>query len=289
MSRDLEIGVDPGGHSRQVHGMQIPLEDTFADVLSKAANGLGLNAGSLAAKTGLGADKIRAVLDGEVDESAIEMLASPLGLAPNAVVALALGKYTPPNLSLPTLVGANTTYEDMTVNAYLVWDPATLEGTIFDTGSDADPLLEAAKAHEVKVTQILITHSHGDHIFDLDRLVEKTGAKVFTPEKEPVEGAESFAPGKSFAIGGLQVDSRITWGHSTGGVTYVISGLKVPVAICGDAVFAGSMGGGKVSYDDALRSNRDAIFTLPENTILCPGHGPLTTVGSELANNPFFA
>jgi glyoxylase-like metal-dependent hydrolase (beta-lactamase superfamily II) len=64
--------------------------------------------------------------------------------------------------------------------------------------------------------------------------------------------------------------------------------MPCPVAIVGDAIFAGSMGGGMVSYEDALRTNRDKIMTLPDKTILCPGHGPITSVGEEKKYNPFF-
>ena len=53
-------------------------------------------------------------------------------------------------------------------------------------------------------------------------------------------------------------------------------------------MFAGSMGGGLVSYEDALRNTREQILSLPDDTILCPGHGPLTTVGEEKRHNPFF-
>ena len=68
----------------------------------------------------------------------------------------------------------------------------------------------------------------------------------------------------------------------------LIDGLERPIAIVGDAIFAGSMGGGMISYEDALRTNREKIMTLPDDTVLCPGHGPLTTVGREKKNNPFF-
>ena len=61
------------------------------------------------------------------------------------------------------------------------------------------------------------------------------------------------------------------------------------VAVVGDAVFAGSMGGGGVSYADALATNKSEIFSLPDDTIICPGHGPLTTVAEEKRHNPFFA
>jgi glyoxylase-like metal-dependent hydrolase (beta-lactamase superfamily II) len=73
-----------------------------------------------------------------------------------------------------------------------------------------------------------------------------------------------------------------------GGITFVVEGLERPVAIVGDAIFAGSMGGGMISYEDALRTNREKIMALSDVTILCPGHGPLTTVLEEKTNNPFF-
>ena len=61
------------------------------------------------------------------------------------------------------------------------------------------------------------------------------------------------------------------------------------IAIVGDSLFAGSMGGGNVSYEHAMRNNLEKILTLPDETIICPGHGPMTTVGEEKQHNPFFA
>jgi glyoxylase-like metal-dependent hydrolase (beta-lactamase superfamily II) len=68
----------------------------------------------------------------------------------------------------------------------------------------------------------------------------------------------------------------------------VIDGLARPVAIVGDAIFAGSMGGGGVDYGAALKTNRAEILTLPDDTVICPGHGPLTSVGGQKIHNPFF-
>jgi len=65
--------------------------------------------------------------------------------------------------------------------------------------------------------------------------------------------------------------------------------LERPLAVVGDALFAGSMGGGMISFDDAWRNNREKILTLPDETVICPGHGPMSTVGEEKRNNPFFA
>jgi hydroxyacylglutathione hydrolase len=177
----------------------------------------------------------------------------------------------------------------MTVNAYLVWDPASLEAVAFDTGSDASGQLALIAAKKLHLSMILLTHTHGDHILDLDRLKEKTGAPAYVCKREPLDGVELFDAGRQFEAGALRIETRQTWGHSPGGVTYVISGLSRPVAVVGDAVFAGSMGGGGISYSDALRTNREEILTLPNETILCPGHGPLTTVGEQKIHNPFFA
>jgi glyoxylase-like metal-dependent hydrolase (beta-lactamase superfamily II) len=69
----------------------------------------------------------------------------------------------------------------------------------------------------------------------------------------------------------------------------VVNGLARPVAIVGDSIFAGSMGGGGVSYPDAVKNNLEQIMTLPGTTVIAPGHGPLTSVGEEQRNNPFFA
>ena len=113
-------------------------------------------------------------------------------------------------------------------------------------------------------------------------------AEIFIGELEPIPGAKLVRQGQVLSFGGLTLECRLTTGHSVGGITYVISGLERPVAIVGDAIFAGSMGGGKISWADALATNRAQIFTLPDTTVLCPGHGPLTTLAEEKAHNPFY-
>ena len=179
-----------------------------------------------------------------------------------------------------------TPFGEMFVNSYLVRDPESGRAAAFDTGSDCDGMLEAVRTHMLKLESIFISHAHGDHIYDLDRLVEKSGACPWAAE--PVEGSRHFEPGTRFSIGALKVSTLLTRGHSPAGISYFIEGLSRPVAIVGDALFAGSMGGGKVSYQDALRTTRSQILGLPADTLLCPGHGPLTTVALERANNPFF-
>jgi glyoxylase-like metal-dependent hydrolase (beta-lactamase superfamily II) len=269
--------------------MKIPLEDTFADILAKARRGLGLDVDDAAARAGISTAVANGLLGGNFDEPGARALAAVLGLCPDRLAAIGRQDYHPEEIPLfDGLSQFNTPFDDMTVNSYLVWDPATREAVAFDTGSDCTGMLDALREHNLRLTLILLTHAHGDHILELDRLQEKTGAPAWIGDREPLEGAQPFAPGKTFTVGGLTIATRSTWGHSPGGITYVVHGLARPLAIVGDAVFAGSMGGGNVSYRDALQTNRDAILTLPADTVICPGHGPLTTVGEQRRVNPFF-
>lgn len=269
--------------------MVIPLEDNFTDVISKAQRGLELADSELSAKTGVSLPDLKLLRSGKCDQSLLRKVAPALGLSADALVAIALNRWLPRPVELEGLFAVNTPFGDMTVNAYLLWDRVSREAAIFDTGADCSRLLKFLQNNRLILKSIFLTHTHGDHVFDLDRLQEKTGAPAFVSDREPLPGAESFHAGSEFGVGSLRIETRLTWGHSPGGITYVISGLAKPVAIVGDALFAGSMGGGKVSYDDALRTNREEILSLPEETVICPGHGPMTTVGEEKRHNPFFA
>ena len=271
--------------------MAIPLEDTVADIIGKAQRGLGISDSRLAERAGVEVEKVRRVRSGDVgDEEALRKIAPVLGLHAGALRNLAAGEWDPNAVpALDGLAQFNTTYGDMTVNAYLVWDPGTRDAVAFDTGADCSEMLRRIAREKLEVRLILLTHAHPDHVADLRRLRQETGVPVFISEKELEEGAEPIAEGKRFEVGSLRIEARLTSGHSPGGMTYVVTGLEHPVAIVGDSLFAGSMGGGNVSYEDALRNNRDKILTLPDDTIVCPGHGPMTTVGKEKRDNPFFA
>lgn len=267
----------------------IALEDNFADVVGKAQRGLRLSDTELAEKARVSSQKIRKLRAGEFDELALMRVAGVLNLASRALCELAAGEWRPKKEDLDGLAQFSTRYHDMGVNAYLVWDRRSRAAAVFDTGADCREILDFAAKEKLTVRMILLTHAHPDHVADLSRLREETGAPVYVSVREPVSGAELIEEGKRFHLGQLEIDTRLTWGHSRGGMTYVISGLARPVAIVGDSLFAGSMGGGSVSYENALRNNREKILTLPEKTIICPGHGPMTTVGEEKVHNPFFA
>ena len=267
----------------------IELEDNFGDIIGKAQRGLGISDSELAKRSGANLDGIRKIREGQFDEAALRAIAPALDLDPNALVDLAQGKYKPAALeNFDGLAQFTTSYNGMLVNAYLVWDPGTKHAAAFDTGADCNSMLKLANKQDLSIKMILLTHAHPDHVADLPRLREETGAQIFAPPREPVPGAENIDEGKHFHLGKLDIEARLTWGHSPGGITFVVNGLSRPVAIVGDSMFAGSMGGGTVSYKDAVQNNLEKILILPDETIICSGHGPMTTVAEEKLHNPFF-
>lgn len=267
--------------------MSIPLEDNFADVVGKAQRGLGIPDRELAAHAGISVVDLTEVKAEHYDEVVLRKIAPILKLDANALTALP--RYYPHAVEVTGLISFSTAYGSMLVNSYLVWDTKGSDAVAFDTGTDCTAMCELLHSKELKLRGIFLTHTHGDHIADLDRLRDETGAPVFVSERESLPGAKTFEEGKEFKFGNLRVETRQTWGHSRGGTTYVVHGLERLLAVVGDALFAGSMGGGMVSYADALRTNREEILSLAPETVLCPGHGPLTTVGEEREHNPFFA
>jgi len=268
----------------------IPLEDNAADVIGKAQRGLGISDSQLAEKSGVSVDLIRKLRAGALDESALRAIAPVLNLDSNPLVDLAEGNWKPAKLeNFDGLAQFTTDFDGMKVNSYLVWDLKTKVAAAFDTGADCRDMLRRAAKENLKIDFILLTHAHSDHVADLPRLREQTDAQVFAPAREPVPGAELIEEGKHFRIGEIDIEARLTWGHSPGGMTFVAKGHGRPIAIVGDSIFAGSMGGGNVSYEEAIKNNLEKILTLPDETIVCPGHGPMTTVGEEKKHNPFFA
>ena len=267
----------------------IELEDNVGDIIGKAQRGLGISDSELAKKSGVSADAIHKVRNGKFEEATLRGLASALDLAADALVDVAQSKWKPDNLeNFDGLAQFSTSYGGMLVNAYLVWDTGAKHAATFDTGADSAPMLKLATKENLTIKLILLTHAHSDHVADLPRLREETGAEVFAPAREPVPGAAEIEEGKHFRLGKIDIGARLTWGHSPGGMTFVVTGLARPVAIVGDSLFAGSMGGGSVSYKDAVQNNLEKILTLPDETIICPGHGPMTSVGEEKKHNPFF-
>lgn len=193
-------------------------------------------------------------------------------------------------------------------NTFVVADRATAEAIVIDPGGEPDEILAFLAKERLRCRQIVNTHGHFDHVSGNRALKAATGASLLIhAEDAPMLGqAESHA--RFFMVRAenspsadvyltdreeLRVGSELlrvvhTPGHSPGSVTLVAPGM----AFCGDLVFYGSVGrtdlpGG--SERTLLDSIRRHILTLPDDTVLHPGHGPDTTVGLERRQNPFFS
>jgi len=285
------FGVGKSASRTQTARMnRLPLEDNFTDVVGKAQRGLGISDSALAKHSGVSVEAIRKLKSGEVDGESLAKIAPHLRLDADTLVTMAHVEWYPEVPEFPDGFEMFTTrYGDMSVNSYLVWDAACGDAVAFDTGASCDGMLSAATRRELKIRLILLTHTHEDHVEDLPRLRNATGAPVHLSSRGSFPGARPLAEGDELRLGSLRIRTLHTFGHADDGSTFVIDGLTHKLAIAGDSLFASSMGGSATNYEDGYRNNMEKIFTLPDDTVLATGHGPLTTVGQERLHNPFFA
>lgn len=271
---------------------RIPLEDNFNDVINKAQRGLKISDADLAQRAEVSLQDLAAIKDGKPLDAVLRRVARHLRLSPDALETLAHKRWYPQLPDFPKGFAAfNTAYEDMTVNSYLVWDTRAKVAAAFDTGASSQAMIDLIEAEKLTLRYIFLTHTHPDHIADLPRLAEKTKAEVWSSQLEPVDfpGARTFAENAHFHVGALAIKTLFTFGHSPGQTTFFVTGLSWPLAVVGDSVFASSMGGSATHFAEQFRNNKEKIFTLPRDTVLACGHGPLTTLAQEKQTNPFFA
>lgn len=278
--------------------MKPQLEDSFIDIISKAQRGRGISDEMLASQIGFTDVHALTKLKNNsqyADAQELKKIANVLQLNPDALADSAYQKWFPEEPKTPeTFAQVTTDYHGMLVNSYLVWD-ATKNAIAFDTGANADEMNKLMQKHQLRLAGVFITHTHDDHIAALRDLTEYTRARIHVPREE-IAQFESYRPipvddGYKVTIGTMKVNARLTCGHSPGGMTYVVQGEFSPpsLAMVGDALFAGSQGGvDQAHYERACQLNREQILSLPADTIICPGHGPLCTVGEQAEHNPFY-
>ncbi len=191
-------------------------------------------------------------------------------------------------------------------NCYILGCEHTKEAAVIDPGEDADRILMTLAESGLKVTYILNTHGHFDHVGANRRIKEVTGAQLgIHPDDEPMlselsSSARMFgltsensppadislADGQKLSFGKITLEVIHTPGHSMGGVCFYTDG----VLIVGDTLFAGSIGrtdlpGGH--YDTLISSIKNKLLVFDDATVVYPGHGPQTTIGREKSTNPF--
>ena len=193
-------------------------------------------------------------------------------------------------------------------NCYVVGDEETGAGAIVDPGDEAARIALAVEQTNLEISQILITHTHIDHVGAVASLGDEYSCQVLMhAEAEPMLGqlpTQAMMMGLRFGevptvdrhiedeevieVGGLQLRSLYTPGHAPGHIAFYIE--SEGLLLSGDALFAGSVGrvdlpGG--SMEILMRSIEERLLTLPDETRVYPGHGPETTIGNERVHNPF--
>jgi glyoxylase-like metal-dependent hydrolase (beta-lactamase superfamily II) len=193
-------------------------------------------------------------------------------------------------------------------NCSVIGDEKTREAIVIDPGDDIEQVLERVRKHNLKVKQIVITHAHIDHVGGAMKLRAATGAPILLNQNDyallkmldaqaawlgmaapgKVEIDQSIGQADVVKTGPLVAQVLDTPGHTEGSICLYFSAENKLIA--GDTLFAGSIGrtdlpGG--SFEKIMRSIHDRVLALPDETVVVPGHGPLTTIGEERQSNPF--
>jgi len=258
------------------------LYDQSFDVIRKALRGLDLAPSEAARLAGLPERSIILASRESVPAEILAAIAPALRLDRQALSQLPC--YQPQAPTSDSIIRLELPFHDETVNAWLV-DAGGGDWQLFDTGDGADDVRGELDRMGIGQVDAFITHPHHDHIGGLAGLAGRL-RRVAGPGT-----GEALAAGDRIRRGRLTISVIDLPGHCPGGIGYRIEGLERPVCVTGDALFAGSIGGCGPGepYREALASLRAGVMTLPDATLLLPGHGPATTVGGERVANPFLA
>ncbi len=270
------------------------LEDHAGDILRKARVQSKISLAETSTAAGLSQDDYAALEESGriVKRTDLFTAASLVGVSGGRLEAIAKGwEPEPVYTEAWREFRMITTTENFSVHCYLVWDEVAREAALFDTGWDATPIFKHIDEHQLDLKHLFITHTHGDHIACIGAVRARFPKARLHSNSMNAPVDQRNRENDFIHLGSLRITNRPTPGHAEDGVTYIVSNWPEDashVAFVGDAIFAGSMGKDFHTPDEAKRHIREQILTLPPDTLICAGHGPITTVKQEREHNPFF-
>lgn len=271
------------------------LEDTFGDIIRKAAAGTRQAPAAVAQAAGLAAQRIADFIAdaAKPTEDEARAIARVLRLDPGKLADIAVRDWQPAPMKHDERYDhqINTPHPS---NGYFLILKEQRAAAFVDPGGNTGNILSVLQRGPAKLDYLLITHKHADHIDGLPEVRKAfPGARVAVHRADQaalgVQGRDAVvvSDGDSlpFADGNIRVVH--TPGHTDGSVCFIYQSS----IFTGDTLFAGSVGGcfgDRFGYDDLLGSASSKIFSLPDDTVVLPGHGPPSTIQEERAHNPFF-
>jgi hydroxyacylglutathione hydrolase len=275
---------------------RLPIEDTFGDILRKAMRGTRTSPAQLANATGISEPAIGRWLkdDGSANDGEAHAVAEVLRLNGPKLADRAAQRWYPPAIERSD-IRRHAQDSDVPSNGYVFFLEHGRRAALVDPAGNAANLLRILRDGDYRLEYILITHKHNDHC-DAAAPVAKAfpQARIVMHELDVAaigalaDSALRVRDGETLSFGdGSTIRMLHTPGHTDGSSCFIFQ----DAVFTGDTIFAGSVGGayGDAStYDDILSSVRRKLFTLPDATVVMPGHGPPTTIGQEKQHDPFF-
>jgi hydroxyacylglutathione hydrolase len=307
MTRSIAIPFDSGACfpvaaalPRRVEGarmavQQLPLEDTFGDIVRKAMRGTGVSAAQLAKATGIPAETIGRWLkdDGAASDDQAKAVAAALRLDGAKLADSAAQRWSPPRIERSDV--RRHAQDPQPSNGYVFFLEEGRRSALIDPAGIPQNLLRVLREGDYHLQYILITHKHEDHCdatADVARAFPEAQIVMHALDAHAIgplaKQALSIRDGETLPFGDdASIRMLHTPGHTDGSSSFLFQGAL----FSGDTLFAASVGGAygdKSTYDDILNSVRSKLFTLPEETVVMPGHGPPSTIALEKHHNPFF-
>jgi hydroxyacylglutathione hydrolase len=283
-------------------GSRLPLEDTFGDILRKAMRGIGIDTAQLASATGISPESIERWLkdDGAADDGQARAVAKVLRLDGPKLADSAAARWDPPRIERPDI--RRHAQEPHPSNGYVFFLENGRRAALVDPAGIPQNLLRILRDGDYHLQYVLITHKHADHCDATGPVAQAFPDAQIVMHKLDVHAIGSLAgkallvrDGETLPFGdGSTIRMLHTPGHTDGSSCYIFqchAERSRSAVFSGDTLFAASVGGAygdDSTYEDILNSVRSKLFTLPDETVVMPGHGPPTTIALEKAHNPFF-